>query len=317
MREVRPSAGRRTRSPEPERRLALGGRRRQRLRSMSGFDPDASGLGPLLAGRRSQRTRPRRTSRCGQASQVTSTSARGSRSPPTSGQRRRRRDGPAARHRAHRSAQGAARRPARDHGGRLGRDAWPDPHLVHRQPAPVPGRQSRTGERRLVRGPTSAASLDHGVLSRPAATGSVLPAGLAVPRGHQDWSDKIFAGEGEHVADIDRAWDTTWGRVAAVINAMATGDRFTGATADRRGPPPGASSTPSPEPCAPRTCRRPRRRRRVGSRRPERAVPQADERVEAGPRRERLAHAGPGPQADGGATTASTSCRSAARGSAR
>jgi hypothetical protein len=47
-----------------------------------------------------------------------------------------------------------------------------------------------------------------------------------------DWSNKIFEGEGEHVADIDSAWDMTWGRVASAINAMAAGERFTARTSE-------------------------------------------------------------------------------------
>jgi hypothetical protein len=47
-----------------------------------------------------------------------------------------------------------------------------------------------------------------------------------------DWSSRIYDGEGEHVGDIDRAWAMTWGRIAAIINDMAAGDRFTGQTAE-------------------------------------------------------------------------------------
>ena len=48
----------------------------------------------------------------------------------------------------------------------------------------------------------------------------------------EEWSNRLLEGENEHVADIDRAWDMTWGRVASTINAMAAGDPFTGSTAD-------------------------------------------------------------------------------------
>ena len=34
------------------------------------------------------------------------------------------------------------------------------------------------------------------------------------------------------MTDTDRAWELTWARVAGVINAMASGDPFTGATVD-------------------------------------------------------------------------------------
>ena len=46
------------------------------------------------------------------------------------------------------------------------------------------------------------------------------------------WSNRILEGENEHVADIDRGWEMTWGRVAAAITAMVTGEPVTGATAD-------------------------------------------------------------------------------------
>jgi hypothetical protein len=48
----------------------------------------------------------------------------------------------------------------------------------------------------------------------------------------EEWSAKLLAGENEHVADNDRAWEMTRGRVASVINEMAAGDDFTGATVD-------------------------------------------------------------------------------------
>jgi hypothetical protein len=48
----------------------------------------------------------------------------------------------------------------------------------------------------------------------------------------EDWSNRIYEGEGEHVADIDRAWAMTWGRIAGIINDMAKGERFTGQTAE-------------------------------------------------------------------------------------
>lgn len=48
----------------------------------------------------------------------------------------------------------------------------------------------------------------------------------------EDWSNRLLAGENEHVADTDRAWEMTWGRVASAINAMASGAPSTGATAD-------------------------------------------------------------------------------------
>ncbi len=48
----------------------------------------------------------------------------------------------------------------------------------------------------------------------------------------EDWSAKLLVGENEHVADNDRAWEMTRGRVASVINEMAAGDDFTGATVD-------------------------------------------------------------------------------------
>jgi hypothetical protein len=47
----------------------------------------------------------------------------------------------------------------------------------------------------------------------------------------QDWSDKLGEGETEHVTDIDRAWEMTWGKVASIINAMAK-EKFTGSTVD-------------------------------------------------------------------------------------
>lgn len=46
------------------------------------------------------------------------------------------------------------------------------------------------------------------------------------------WSGKLLQGEEEHVDDTDRAWEMTWGRIAGVINEMAAGTAFTGATAD-------------------------------------------------------------------------------------
>jgi len=48
----------------------------------------------------------------------------------------------------------------------------------------------------------------------------------------EEWSNRLYQGEGEHVGDIDRAWDMTWGRVARAINAMAAGERFTGPTVE-------------------------------------------------------------------------------------
>jgi hypothetical protein len=48
----------------------------------------------------------------------------------------------------------------------------------------------------------------------------------------EEWSNRLYQGEGEHVDDIDRAWDMTWGCVARSINAMAAGERFTGPTAE-------------------------------------------------------------------------------------
>ncbi len=48
----------------------------------------------------------------------------------------------------------------------------------------------------------------------------------------EEWSGRLYQGEGEHVDDIDRAWDMTWGAVARAINAMAAGEHFTGATAE-------------------------------------------------------------------------------------
>jgi hypothetical protein len=48
----------------------------------------------------------------------------------------------------------------------------------------------------------------------------------------EEWSGRLYQGEGEHVSDIDLAWEMTWGRVARAINEMAAGERFTGPTAE-------------------------------------------------------------------------------------
>jgi hypothetical protein len=48
----------------------------------------------------------------------------------------------------------------------------------------------------------------------------------------EEWSGKLGAGETEHVTDTDKAWEMTWGRVAAIINALAAGEPFTGRTVD-------------------------------------------------------------------------------------
>ncbi len=47
-----------------------------------------------------------------------------------------------------------------------------------------------------------------------------------------EWSGRLLQGEEEHVGDIDRAWQMTWGRVAEVINGMAAGEPMTGPTQD-------------------------------------------------------------------------------------
>lgn len=47
----------------------------------------------------------------------------------------------------------------------------------------------------------------------------------------QDWSDRLGAGETEHVTDIDAAWAMTWGKIAGVLNAMAK-EKFTGPTVE-------------------------------------------------------------------------------------
>lgn len=48
----------------------------------------------------------------------------------------------------------------------------------------------------------------------------------------EGWSGRIREGEDRHVRDFELAWDMTWGRVASVINAMASGRPCTGATPD-------------------------------------------------------------------------------------
>ena len=48
----------------------------------------------------------------------------------------------------------------------------------------------------------------------------------------EDWSARILQGEEEHVGDIDRAWEVTWGAVAQVINTMSEGQPITGSTPD-------------------------------------------------------------------------------------
>jgi hypothetical protein len=48
----------------------------------------------------------------------------------------------------------------------------------------------------------------------------------------EEWSNKLGAGETEHVTDTDRAWELTWGRVASAINALAAGAAFTGPTVE-------------------------------------------------------------------------------------
>lgn len=77
-------------------------------------------------------------------------------------------------------------------------------------------------------------SLDHTVSWPAAGRHRLRPygEGSQILEVSEEWSSRILQGEDEHVGDIDRAWDMTWGRVAAVINAMAAGAPCRGATAD-------------------------------------------------------------------------------------
>ena len=82
----------------------------------------------------------------------------------------------------------------------------------------------------------------------------------------QDWSDRLGAGETEHVTDIDAAWAMTWGKIAGVLNAMAK-EKFTGATVEAAQAAAWAAfKSRLPEALGPRAMRRPpRRRRRSGA----------------------------------------------------
>jgi hypothetical protein len=77
-------------------------------------------------------------------------------------------------------------------------------------------------------------SLDHEVYY-PAPGRHLLrpyPPGSQYLEVTEEWSNRLLQGEGEHVDDIDRAWEMTWGRVASVINEMAAGAAFTGSTVE-------------------------------------------------------------------------------------
>lgn len=48
----------------------------------------------------------------------------------------------------------------------------------------------------------------------------------------QDWSDKILTGENEHVADNEKAYELTWGKVVEVLAEMADAKPYAGASED-------------------------------------------------------------------------------------